>query len=68
MKLGRPKIPKADRKGKMAGVRLTPDERKTLDSAALIEGLGLSKWMRKTLLDAAKSALDFHLKNGTIKA
>jgi uncharacterized protein (DUF1778 family) len=68
MKMGRPKIPKADRKGKIAGVRLSPDERKTLDSAALKEGLGLSKWMRKTLLDAAKSALDFRSKNGIIKA
>jgi uncharacterized protein (DUF1778 family) len=68
MKMGRPKIPKADRKGKIAGVRLSPDERKTLDSAAFEEGLGLSKWMRKTLLDAAKSALDFRSKNGTLKA
>ena len=66
--MGRPKIPKADRKGKMTGVRLTPEERKTIDSAALKEGLGLSKWMRKTLLDAAKSALDFGSKNSTIKA
>jgi uncharacterized protein (DUF1778 family) len=68
MKMGRPKIPKADRKGKMTGVRLTQNERKAIDSAALKEGLELSKWMRKTLLDAAKSVLDFGSKNGIMKA
>ena len=66
--MGRPKIPKADRKGKMTGVRLTQNERKAIDSAALKEGLELSKWMRKTLLDAAKSVLDFGSKNGIMKA
>jgi uncharacterized protein (DUF1778 family) len=68
MKLGRPKIPKSDRKGKITGVRLTPDERKTIDTAAFNEGLELSKWIRKTLLEAAKSALDFGQNGVTIKA
>ena len=68
MKLGRPKIPKSDRKGKITGVRFTPDERRTIDTAALSEGLELSKWIRKTLLEAAKSGLDFNRNGGTLKA
>jgi uncharacterized protein (DUF1778 family) len=68
MKLGRPKLSKQAKKGQITGVRLSADERKTIDSAAIKEGLGLSKWMRKTLLDAAKSALAFGSKNGTLKA
>jgi uncharacterized protein (DUF1778 family) len=68
MKLGRPQIPISERKGKITGVRLTPDERKTIDTAAFKEGLALSKWIRKTLLESAKSALDFNKNGGTMKA
>jgi hypothetical protein len=46
----------------------TLDERKTIDTAAFKEGLALSKWIRKTLLESAKSALDFNKNGGTMKA
>jgi hypothetical protein len=66
MKFGRPKIPKSERKGKITGVRLTSAERKAVDTAALKEGIKLSKWIRKTLINAAKSTLAFDSEGGTI--
>lgn len=53
MKIGRPTLAKAERKGKILGVRLTADERRSVDRVAQKQGLAPSKWARETLLAAA---------------
>lgn len=65
--MGRPKMPRSERKGKIAGVRLSPDERTMIDNAANKEGIELSKWMRKNLLQAAKNVLDLNGHDGIIR-
>jgi hypothetical protein len=49
-KIGRPKLAKADAKGKILGVRFTPAERKQLEQAAQRADKTLSNWARETLL------------------
>ncbi|HEY2328984.1 MAG TPA: DUF6290 family protein [Verrucomicrobiae bacterium] len=56
MKLGRPKIPKAERKGQITGVRLRSEERELFEKAAASHGKTLSDWMRETLLSAVNHA------------
>lgn len=55
MKLGRPKLPKRQRKGNLLGVRFTDAERKELDAAADAVGATLSTWARDVLLAAARA-------------
>jgi predicted HicB family RNase H-like nuclease len=54
-KIGRPKLPKRERRGKLLGVRFTDAERRELDAAANAAGKTLSQWARDTLLDALAS-------------
>lgn len=44
---------KAERKGKITGVRFNPNEREIVESAASNAGKLLSDWIRETLLAAA---------------
>jgi uncharacterized protein (DUF1778 family) len=54
MKLGRPELSEGERKGKIAGVRLRPDERDLVERAASIRRQSLSDWMRGVLLSTAQ--------------
>jgi hypothetical protein len=54
-KVGRPVVPRRAYRQPGISVRLSADERKTVDMAVQHSGLSLSIWARKTLLDAAKS-------------
>lgn len=52
-RIGRPPIAKKERKATLLSVRLTEDERKTVERAAKASGVGLSEWARRVLLSAA---------------
>lgn len=49
-KLGRPPVSKKLAKGALLSVRFSTEERKTLEAAAEREGLKLSEWARRVLL------------------
>ena len=55
IKLGRPKLKKAEFKGVLIGARFAPDESKTVHDAVKRSGQGKSQWIRKSLLSAAGS-------------
>jgi len=48
-KIGRPKIPAAERSSVVIALRLTRDENKTLESAADKAGLSVGKYIRAKL-------------------
>jgi uncharacterized protein (DUF1778 family) len=50
----RPKKGKAERKDKIVQIRLTEDQRKTLQTAADLAGADLSTWMRIVALEQAR--------------
>ena len=52
-RIGRPPIPKKDRKATLLSVRLTAAERKIVERAANKDGVGLSEWARRILLASA---------------
>jgi hypothetical protein len=52
-KLGRPKKPKAERRGKPLRVLLTDAEREALEAGSAGRGLNVSTWARMILLEAA---------------
>jgi hypothetical protein len=49
-KAGRPKVAKSKAKAPGISIRLTPDERKQIDSAIKLSGLSQSNWARKSLI------------------
>ena len=53
-KMGRPKVPKSEKKGQTLTVRLTDAERKAVDVAAKREGVPVSEWGRLAIVVAAK--------------
>lgn len=53
---GRPSIPKADRKGAIFSIRLSPEERERIENAARSMGLKAAAWARLALLDASAGA------------
>jgi hypothetical protein len=55
-KMGRPKKPKAERKGEVIPIRVSADERQAIDATAEAEGLSRSDWMRRVLIAATKRA------------
>jgi len=57
MKLGRPPLLEAQKKGKITGVRLRDEERSLVEKAAEKSGQGLSEWMRKVLVNAAHAEI-----------
>jgi len=48
-KVGRPKLPKGEAKGKIVPVRFSAEERKAIEAAAKAMKLSLSEWIRNTL-------------------
>lgn len=55
-KMGRPKLPKGQRKQETFSLRFTTAERKALDAAAKAAKKTVSEWARDSLLIAAASA------------
>jgi hypothetical protein len=54
-RIGRPPVAKKDRKATLLSVRLTQAERRDVERAAKVAGVGLSEWARRVLLTAASS-------------
>ena len=52
-KMGRPKLPRDMAKASMLTLRLTGDERATIDRAAESAGVRVSDWARRVLLSAS---------------
>jgi hypothetical protein len=48
-KVGRPKLPKGEAKGKVVGLRLSPDEVKNFTARAKASKQTVSEWIRSTL-------------------
>ena len=48
-KVGRPKMPKGEAKGRIVPVRFTADDLKAMESAARAEKTTLSEWIRSTI-------------------
>jgi len=52
-KVGRPSLSKREAKGRITGIRFSPDEYRRVEAAAKASGMKVSKWMRSTLVAAA---------------
>jgi predicted HicB family RNase H-like nuclease len=48
-KVGRPKLPKGEAKGKIVALRLNPEDVKKYTTAAKTKNLSVSEWIRSTL-------------------
>ena len=48
-KVGRPKLPKGEAKGKLVALRLSASEVKRVSAAAKAKKLSVSEWIRSTL-------------------
>jgi hypothetical protein len=48
-KVGRPKLPKGEAKGRIVPVRFTGDDIKAMDTAARLSKQTLSEWIRNTI-------------------
>jgi uncharacterized protein (DUF1778 family) len=53
-KMGRPKLPKSEKKTQRVEIRLSTDERAAFEAAAEEAGLPLSEWLRDLALKAAQ--------------
>jgi uncharacterized protein (DUF1778 family) len=53
-KVGRPKLPKGEAKGKIVPVRLDPDDLRLVTAAAKANDEALSEWIRNALRSAAE--------------
>lgn len=51
-KMGRPPVPKAERKGETLTLRLTAAERRAAEAAAKREGVPVSEWARRVIVAA----------------
>ena len=51
-KVGRPKLPKGEAKGKLVAMRFNADDLKRVEAAAQASQKTVSEWMRSTLLAA----------------
>jgi len=51
-KVGRPKLPKGEAKGKLVALRFNGDDLKRVEAAAKANNKSVSEWMRSTLLAA----------------
>ena len=51
-KVGRPKLPKGEAKGKFVGLRFDPEYLKRIDAAAKASKQSRSEWIRGTLTAA----------------
>ena len=48
-KVGRPKLPKGEAKGKIVALRFSADDLKRVSAAAKAKKLSVSEWIRSTL-------------------
>jgi hypothetical protein len=48
-KVGRPKLPKGEAKGRIVPVRFNADDLRAIEAAAKAKKLTLSEWIRSTL-------------------
>lgn len=48
-KVGRPKLPKGEAKGRIVPVRFTADDLKAMEAAAKASDKSLSEWIRGTI-------------------
>ena len=55
-KVGRPALPKKEKKGVFISTRLSPDEYKEIVQAATASGMKIRKWVRTKLVAAARRA------------
>jgi hypothetical protein len=51
-KVGRPKLPKGEAKGKIVAMRFDQEDLKRIDAAATASKMSRSEWMRSTLFAA----------------
>jgi len=55
-KIGRPMLPKKEKKGKFISARFSPEEFKEIVQAAKDSGIPKARWVRTKLLAAARRA------------
>jgi len=55
-KMGRPMLPKQERRGKFISTRLSPPEYQEIEQAVRASGEAKTEWVRKKLLAAARRA------------
>jgi hypothetical protein len=55
-KVGRPSLPKKERRGKFISTRLSPPEYVEVEQAIKASGEAKTEWVRKKLLAAARRA------------
>jgi predicted HicB family RNase H-like nuclease len=48
-KIGRPKLPKGEAKGKIVALRFNAEDRKRLEGAAKAKKLSVSDWIREAI-------------------
>jgi len=53
-KVGRPTLPKREKRGRFISTRLTPEEYKEIEDAIKASGEWKTEWVRKKLLAAAR--------------
>ena len=53
-KMGRPKVPKAKRRGIIVNARLSPEEHRKIKAAIEKTSESASDWIRRALLDCAE--------------
>ena len=53
-KMGRPTLPKKEKRGETIRVRVSPPELAEIESAVAASGEGFSEWTRKKLVAAAR--------------
>jgi len=56
IKMGRPALPKKEKRGKFLSTRLSPPEYAEIESAVRSSGETKTEWIRKKLLAAARRA------------
>ena len=54
--MGRPMLPKQERRGKFISTRLSPPEYQEIEQAVRASGEAKTEWVRKKLLAAARRA------------
>lgn len=55
-KIGRPKLPKGEAKGKIVPIRFAPEELKAITAAAKASEQTISQWIRSTLNAAMENS------------
>jgi hypothetical protein len=56
-KVGRPKLPKGEAKGRIVPVRFSASEIRAIESAARVNGQSVSEWVRSILRNALQDTV-----------